>query len=308
MKRWFLRAEEFFFTRTSPYPVAACRIGVGAIFFFCYLLYWPDLETLFGDQGIHSYVLWSSWQSPLGFMPVSMLATVLMIAAACFSVGFMTRTSGVVLFVCHWHFTRIGYLHTWGWWQVSGAFLVWLIVAQSGARASVDARLRKRRGQEELRDIPMWPVRMLQVHVACVYLTAAYTRLYHHGWYEGAMLFEALVNVIFGRFPEVDWYAFKPVLYFFNYASWALELAAPLLLWVPRTRTLTACGLIALHIVLEATTTVGWWQVLMMTMLVLFLPTSWIERAFEAVGRKVSRVSLAWQRQDRGNALAAPTQ
>ncbi len=279
MRHAFLAVEQFFFARTSPYPVAACRIGVGALFFLCYLFYRPHMEALFGEHGMHSYANAAYW-SPLGAGSTSPVYYVLLLAALCFCVGFMSRTSGAVLFVCHWHFARIGYTHTWGWWTIIGCFLVWLIVAHPGSRASVDALLRRTRGKSAPNDISMWPVRMLQLHVVCVYIAAAYPRLFYDGWIEGGMVFEVLTNASYGRITTVDWYWAKPLLFALNYVVWSVELSAPLLLWVPRFRTWIACTLIALHLGLEIGATLGWWQILMAIMLITFLPIPWVERVF----------------------------
>ena len=171
-------------------------------------------------------------------------------------------------------------MHTWGWWSLIGCFLVWLIVAHSGSRASVDALLRRKRGKPTPADISIWPVRMIQLHVVCVYIAAAYARLFYDGWFDGGMIFETLANASYVRFTTVDWYAAKPLLFALNYIVWLAELLAPLLLWVPRCRTLMACTLIAFHLGLEISATIGWWQILMAIMLMTFLPVPWVERVF----------------------------
>ena len=171
-------------------------------------------------------------------------------------------------------------MHTGGWWSVIGCFLVWLIVAHPGSRASVDASLRLARGKPIPTDISIFPIRMMQLHVVCVYIAAAYPRLLYDGWLDGGMIFEVLINSSYVRYTMVDWYGAKPLLFALNYFVWSAELLAPLLLWVPRFRTLMACTLIALHLGLEISATIGWWQILMATMLITFLPMRWVERVF----------------------------
>ena len=121
---------------------------------------------------------------------------------------------------------------------------------------------------------------MLQLHVACVYIAAAYPRLFYNGWIEGGMVFEVLTSASYARLTTVDWYWAKPLLFALNYVVWSVELLAPLLLWIPRFRTWIACTLIALHLGLEMSATIGWWQILMATMLITFLPIPWVERVF----------------------------
>lgn len=46
----------------------------------------------------------------------------------------------------------------------------------------MDALLRRTRGKPVPNDISMWPVRMLQLYVVCVYIAAAYPRLFYGRW------------------------------------------------------------------------------------------------------------------------------
>ncbi len=53
---------------------------------------------------------------------------------------------------------------------------------------------------------------------------------------------------------------------------------APFLLWIPRTRLVVTLSLMTMHLGLELGASVGWWQPMMLMMLVVFLPPSWSER------------------------------
>jgi hypothetical protein len=54
-----------------------------------------------------------------------------------------------------------------------------------------------------------------------------------------------------------------------------LEPLAAFLLFVPRVRTLCALALIAMHVILEVLTNVGWWNFIMIAGLLTFLPAPW---------------------------------
>ena len=126
--------------------------------------------------------------------------------------------------------------------------------------------------------------------------TAAYPRLFYDGWIEGGMIFEVLTNASYGRITTVDWYWAKPLLFALNYVVWSVELLAPLLLWVPRFRTPIACTLIALHLGLEFSATIGWWQILMAIMLITFPPIPWVERVLSSPS--VERLARYYCEQD----------
>jgi hypothetical protein len=85
-----------------------------------------------------------------------------------------------------------------------------------------------------------------------------------------------------------------------NYASLFLEVVAPIALWIPTIGPITALGLIILHAALEISTTVGWWQIVMMSAVTVFLPATWTHRTLEGfmrplrmIAKKFSRIRIA---------------
>jgi hypothetical protein len=63
---------------------------------------------------------------------------------------------------------------------------------------------------------------------------------------------------------------------FLSHLVFILELAAPILLWVPRLAVVPYM-LIAMHLGLEAVTNVGWWSFVMIGGLTSFLPAAHLE-------------------------------
>lgn len=76
----------------------------------------------------------------------------------------------------------------------------------------------------------------------------------------------------------IDLQPFVPVLQLLSYVVFLLKPAATILLWVPRTRTLCALLLLAMHVILEFTTNVGRWNYIMFGGLLTFLPPGWVAR------------------------------
>lgn len=134
-----------------------------------------------------------------------------------------------------------------------------------------------------------WPVRLLQINVSAVYIAAAWHRVDDPSWLQGDIIWEALKNPFFTRWPHVDLQSIKPVLTVLSYVSWALEGLAVFLLWVPRLGPWWAVGCICMHLGLEASAAVGWWQYAMSTALLTFVWPGALARVLDGLGRLGAR-------------------
>ena len=89
-------------------------------------------------------------------------------------------------------------------------------------------------------------------------------------------------RTLFSRF-DFDLLALRPALELLSFGVFLLEPAAILLLWIPRVRTLCALALIAMHVILEILTNVGWWNYIMLGGLLAFLPAPWVARLLPGI-------------------------
>ena len=111
-----------------------------------------------------------------------------------------------------------------------------------------------------------------------MYMVAGWNRLDEASWLDGEMIFVALTNRTFGRI-DVNWLPYRGLLHAVSLGPLVLEAIAPIALWLPRVGPLVALGLMAMHLGIELTANVGWWQLMMMTVLTTFLPTAWLAAA-----------------------------
>ena len=100
------------------------------------------------------------------------------------------------------------------------------------------------------------------------------------------MVYDAVTYAFFSRFPGVDWSMFKIPLALSNYVVWGLELFAPRGLIFKQTRLYFAIGLWCMHLGLELTSTIGWWQFMMMAVLFTYFPTAWSVRLLKPLVRR----------------------
>lgn len=241
-----------------------------------YLLYEPYVDQLFGPDGLGAYTMghdhlirdhtWTTWWVLIG-------------SAASFTLGFATPLSGALLIGSHLVFIEPGRFFSWGWVPTVPAFLAYLTLGPSGRSHSVDAWLIKKwRGIQPLSQVPAWSIRLIQLHIIAIYLGAGWHRVGDIAWLRGEMVYDAVTYAFFSRFPNVDWSMFRWPLVASNYIVWSLELLAPLGLVLAETRLVFAIGLFAMHLGLELTSTIGLWQLMMMSVLFTYFPESWSKR------------------------------
>jgi hypothetical protein len=242
--------------------------------------------------------------------------------------------AGVAALVLHLAFHGRNEFLFWGWADMITPFLIYVVLAPSGRRLSVDAVLAGRDERsapgEDSRDLSVepgeqsghgdelrnqddqpgdrwmvaWPVRLLQIHVSLVYVVSAWSRLDNRHWIDGSMLSRVLSDGTFSRAPVLGG-APAPALTALTYLAWALELVAPFSLWQSGTRRWVVAGLVGLHVALELTTEVGYWNIVMIAALSTFMPESWLEAFADRLTTGLRRL-LALPSQLRRAATAAP--
>jgi hypothetical protein len=110
----------------------------------------------------------------------------------------------------------------------------------------------------------------MQIHVTCMYVAAGWSRLDKETWLLGELVFVALSGATHSKLV-IDWRPLLPILKLGTWAALALEVTAPVMLWVRPLRRLWALGLVGLHLTLELLTNVGWWNFVMIAGLLSFL-------------------------------------
>lgn len=285
--------ERLYFDPVSIHPLVLCRIFLGTILFSCYALYAPHIEAIWGPHGVtREYLEQLSRVFGISVGPLALaqdhvwaLYALLLIAAAAFAVGFMTRLSGLVMLLCHVVFAESRF-HTWGWSPTIMPFIVYVVCSRAGARLSVDAWRRRRRDPDspEVETAPGWPLRLIQLHVLAIYGAAAWHRIDDPGWLRGDVLFEVLTSDVWSR-VSFDLHGLINVLRVATWASWSVELLAPFALAWRRTRTTWVVLLTVLHVGLELGSELGWWQPLMVSLLVVFWPRGLASRLVQRIER-----------------------
>lgn len=290
--------ERWLFDPIPTHAIVVCRIGLGSVLFLAYLSCWPLVEVLYGPSGYAGFefrqrfpenadVGWSLdgrvdlLQQMTTSEPVWVAYLALLTSALLFAMGVRPKLFGTLTLLLHVLFLDRNPGATWGWATMIKPFLLYTILASTPSQWSLTGWWQDLRGNPRPPTrwtCSAWPQRLLQIHVTCVFLVL-WSRFDEPSWLSGQTLAFALVNRDFGRF-DVDWYPYFESLEIASIGALVLECGAPIALWIKPLRPYWALALIGMFATLVVTTSVGWWDFMMIFVLTTFLPAEWLERLF----------------------------
>jgi len=294
------RVHHWFFDPVPAFGMLICRIGLGGVLFLGYLTRWPYVEELYGPTGFAGYDFimrypesaHAGWPMtyPVEVLkhvstsePIWALYLLLLATSLAFALGVRPKIAGTIALVVHILFVARNPGAMWGWGTMIQPFMLYGICAASERNWSLGGWLRARRERARGQSVtptdwtlPAWPQRLFQIHIACAFLVL-WSRFHEQSWLDGQALPYALMNRDWSRL-DFDFFPYFPLLEIASRMALFLETAAPLMLFIKPIGKYWALGLMGLFATLVITTSVGWWDFMMMTVLVLFLPPEWIAR------------------------------
>jgi predicted DCC family thiol-disulfide oxidoreductase YuxK/uncharacterized membrane protein YphA (DoxX/SURF4 family) len=296
------RLAQFWFGQTDLAPVCLFRIVYGVMLFNWVWQLLPNLTPFFTDEGMLPR------RSLVAFHPVrfSLLNAVGewwqvwlfwlagLVIAVMLTVGYRTRTACVLAFLVVVSFQWRNPLILDGSDLVFRLAPFWLIFTAAGARYSVDAAVRRVRGDALTGFGPALPVRILELQIAWIYLTTVLDKLGGTKWVDGTATYYALqLKHTFGR-AHVEPLALN--LDLMRVATWstlAIELLIPLLVFLPilnrQARLVAVIFAVMLQGGIMALMNVGNFPVIMIAAMILFLPPGLVCRAIDAGRRLLPR-------------------
>ncbi len=294
--------NDAFFAMKPATPLGLFRIAFGLIVFTWCLLLIPDLRTWFSEQGLFTLAAMRAFgMDNLGF---SLLRNVtdfriteaafvlLMAAAAMLCAGYKTRLASIVVFVLltSFHHRDLIIMNGGDTLQRNLAFL--LIFADSGAACSVDRLIRIGRGEELASDTPMievWPLRLLQLQIAAVYISTVGSKVSGSHWPSGDALYYALHLTDLRRFSLFGLENQRWFFSFLTFATLAIEFSLGALVWVPRLRGYVLLMGVLLHGGIEYTMIVPLFSYTMMASYLTFVYPHWVEGWADWLGERLRR-------------------
>ncbi|MGE4132577.1 MAG: HTTM domain-containing protein [Bdellovibrionales bacterium] len=267
------KIQHYFFARFSFTPVVIARIVTGLCLFFFALQTWPYSAALYSLNGLAQGSL-PFWGGVSGF-EANLLVAAQLLFSLMVVVGLWTRISLVFLLIVQSALIELNFFAFWGWFHVTRHFLVFLFLADAGAKTSLDVLWFHKPARN---DVGAWVYRLFQWQVSLVYLVAVVGRIGSSDWYSGNALGLALEDGVFSRLAFFPWLNYAPLLRPASYIGIFLEIGGGLLLFLnfsKKLRYLLIPGLLLFHLTLEVTTVVQYWQFIMAAGLLFYLPEIW---------------------------------
>ena len=278
----------FWLGTVDPRPFAIFRVGLGVTVLHDLADYACDLRAFLADDGmlprgvVHDPFTWSVFDL-VGSMPaVTIVFALGVLSVAAFTVGFQTRVATVLswLFLISLHHRN--YYVTDGGDDLVRILFFWAMFCDLGSAYSLDARRRGTRAMHAF--VP----RLLQAHVAVLYLVAALLKL-RLGWLRGEAIYLTLQLDGFVR-PLGTWLLGWPALCKLSTRVIVLmELAFPFFAFAPWRRRETRAVAIGLGAFVQLgilfTMRVGIFTETMLWVLAMWLQPEWIDRVERRFGR-----------------------
>jgi hypothetical protein len=266
------------------------RIVYGFLLLVSLLQFGPDLRVFFTDDGFLSRqsasAFWPGRFSVLSLLTegwqVAIFWALSLVVAVLLMVGYRTRLSCALAFIAVISFQHRNPLILYGADVVLRLLAFWLIFTAAGDRFSVDSALRRARGQQVSGFGPAFPIRIMQLQIAWIYLATGLEKLAGQAWLDGTAAYYALQHAFYGRasvwpLPLVERLS-RPA----TWGALGIELgflpAVFLPLFQPYARLVAVIAAAMLHVGILLFMNVGNFPLIMLAALIPFLPPAAVHR------------------------------
>lgn len=293
------RLRQFWLGEADLAPLGLFRIGYGILLFNWIWQLLPNLAQLFTDEGmLPRTLLFAGFPGRVNLLaaagtwwPVFLFWLAGLVVALMLTVGYRTRLACILAFVVVSGFEWRNPFILDGSDFVFRLVPFWLIFTAAGGRYSVDAAIRRVRGDPPSGFGPALPVRILELQIAWIYLAAGIEKTAGTTWWDGTAAYYALqLKHTFGR-AWVEPLVFNPI--FQRLVSWgtlASELLFLALAFSPilhrQARLLAIVGAAMLHAGIILMMNVGNFPTIMLATLIPFLPAPFVRRLVDR-GRRL---------------------
>jgi hypothetical protein len=278
------RWREFWFCPQPAYALGLVRIAFGALVIVWASVTLPDLYDLFGEEGVvppqrPSFYAWSLFQIWTSDHALLIGWVALVVAAIAMTVGWHSRFAAVLVFVLFLSFGRRDPVVFNAGDGVMSLLSLFLALSSCGAALSLDQRRRVGSFWTAQNRAP-WPIRLIQVQMSVIYLTAVQAKLAGKSWIDGTAVSYALrADSSWAVLPAPQWLWNSP--YIVNLATWGtilVELSIAVLVWNRRCRPWVLAAGVVLHLMIMLTISIGFFSLAMFVMYLAFVPWETVQR------------------------------
>jgi hypothetical protein len=283
--------QRFWFEPESTAPLVLVRVAFGVLVIAWAVALAPDLLTFLGPHGLvpetphtDAPVLWTLLRPFNSNGAVIACYVALLAAAVSLIAGFRTRIAALVIFVVLTSFERRNVFVTNSGDELIRIIALILVLAPAGAGKGVLGYARR----------SPWALRLLQVQVSILYLSAVWAKARGVAWNDGTATSYALRLHDMARYQVPHALGQSELLTnLMTYGTLAVELSIGVLVWNRRLRPYVLLAGVGLHLSIELTMRIGFFSWIMLVAYLAFVPPEQaelvIQRARELGGRARAR-------------------
>jgi hypothetical protein len=269
--------DAFWFAARDARLRDVIRIGYAVLLLVNLATWAPNLERWFGDAGVlpaDAARHIAGVPSLVAYLPVWLCYGLLVAHTVALALGFYPRVQAacVLLWLAQFSNRNVAI--------VDGEDIVFKMFAFYLALMPSD------------RNAPPWPLRLLQIQIAVIYLSSAIEKSHGHDWTNGhALYYVSRLDDWFGKLPAPSFVFDTPIM---TYGVLALEWLLPLALFLPRTRRYAIAVGIAFHLSIEWTMNLFLFHWIMILGLLSFLEADdlrWLGDKYRRLARRSGRDS-----------------
>lgn len=295
--------NNFWFEQVSPAPVCLYRIFFGLLMIATGLVWFAELDTYFGVRG------WLTIETAKRLAPggerfslffllpqtsetVVVLFALYMLFAIAVTVGFYTRISLIIFYILLMSFQFRDFLILNGGDTILRVSCFLLILSPCGKMFSFDARRKSFKEQWEIKDF-IWVQRLLQLEITAIYFQTMVAKIQGEVWHNGTAVYYVSRNEAFAKFPVPFLFDQLWTCQLLSWGTLLIETAMFSLVWVPKLRYPVLLAGFLLHLGIDWSMNILFFQNVMMALYINFVRADDIKKYLEWLMRRISGVRQA---------------
>jgi uncharacterized membrane protein YphA (DoxX/SURF4 family) len=287
--------DKFFYSKTDATALCIFRILFGFFLFLNGISLVEDFHEWFGlgDNALvplqDSMTFYSNfrvniynWLSPTESSAWFVLITYI-VTSVFVMIGFKTRISTLICFVLMVSMQNRNYSILNSGDTLMRCMLFLMIFAPTNVKYSIDAYQRKKRGLTYSSDIPILTIRLMQLQFSLVYLATTLFKLKGYDWVDGTAVYYTSRLVNFQRIVLPIVFDFPSLVKFATWSALFIEFSMGTLVWVKELRVWVLLAGLLLHLGIEVSMSIGFFEWVMIAAYILFLEPSeidWFKQRF----------------------------
>jgi hypothetical protein len=211
-----------------------------------------------------------TWLSPTEMSAWFVLVTYI-VTSLFVMIGFKTRISTILCFVLMVSLQNRNYAILNSGDTLMRCMLFLMMFAPIHVKYSVDAWMREKNGVPYNSQISILTIRLMQLQFSLVYLATTLFKLKGYDWVDGTAVYYTSRLINFQRFVLPIVFDFPSFVKFATWSALFIEFAMGTLVWVKELRIPVLIGGLLLHLGIEVSMSIGFFEWVMIAAYILFL-------------------------------------